>query len=91
MELQWTSKGVSDLTRLYELLARMNRSTAARTVQQLTAAPQVLLTNPRIGERLDEFAPRDVRRLLVGGYEIRYEISGTTIYLLRLWHSREHR
>lgn len=91
MELQWTSKAVSDLAVLYEFLALVNRPAAARTVQQLTAAPQVLLTNPRIGERLDEFEPRDVRRLLVGGYEIRYEISGTTIYLLRLWHSREHR
>lgn len=91
MELQWTNKAVSDLARLYEFLALVNRPAAARTVQQLTAAPQVLLTNPRIGERLDEFEPRDVRRLLVGGYEIRYEISGATIYLLRLWHSREHR
>ncbi|WP_225772929.1 type II toxin-antitoxin system RelE/ParE family toxin [Pseudomonas sp. Marseille-Q5115] len=91
MELQWTSKAVSDLARLYEFLALVNRPAAGRTVQQLTAAPLTLLTNPRIGERLDEFEPRDVRRLLVGSYEIRYEIAGATIYLLRLWHSREHR
>lgn len=91
MELQWTNKALSDLARLYEFLALVNRPAAARTVQQLTAAPLVLLTNPRIGERLDEFEPRDVRRLLVGAYEIRYEISDATLYLLRLWHSREHR
>ena len=28
---------------------------------------------------------------LVGKYEIRYEIQASTIYLLRLWHTREDR
>ncbi|MEH6499586.1 MAG: type II toxin-antitoxin system RelE/ParE family toxin [Pseudoalteromonas distincta] len=91
MELKWTSKALSDLTRLYEFLAVVNQSAAARTTQQLTAAPTSLLVNPRIGERLEEFEPRDVRRILVGHYEMRYEIVGSTIYLLRLWHTRENR
>jgi len=51
----------------------------------------MLLTNPRIGEQLFEFNPREVRRLLVGGYEIRYEIQESTVYVLRLWHTREDR
>jgi hypothetical protein len=50
-----------------------------------------LLVNPRIGERLEEFEPRDVRRILIGHYELRYEIQSSTIYLLRLWHTREYR
>jgi plasmid stabilization system protein ParE len=50
-----------------------------------------LLANPRIGERLDEFKPREVRRILVGHYEVRYEIQDLTIYVLRLWHTREDR
>jgi len=91
MELQWTSKALSDLSRLYEFLAAVNQPAAARTVKQLTTAPTTLLANPRIGERLDEFDPRDVRRLLVGHYEMRYEIRGSNIYLLRLWHTREDR
>lgn len=91
MELKWTSKGLSDLARLYDFLAVVNRSAAARTVQTLTTAPSALLVNPRIGERLDEFEPREVRRILVGRYEMRYEIQNSTIYVLRLWHSREDR
>lgn len=91
MELKWTSKALSDLARLYEFLAPVNQPAAARTVQQLTAAPITLLTNPRIGELLEEFEPRDVRRILVGHYEMRYEITDSTIYLLRLWHTREDR
>lgn len=91
MELKWTSKALSDLTRLYEFLAAANQSAAARTVQSLTAAPVSLLANPRIGERLEEFEPREVRRILIGRYEIRYEIQASTIYVLRLWHTREDR
>lgn len=91
MELKWTSKALLDLARLFEFLAVVNRPAAARTVQSLTQAPTALLSNPRIGERVDEFEPRDVRRLLVGHYEMRYEIQGSTIYILRLWHVREDR
>ncbi len=91
MKLKWTSKALSDLARLYEFLAVVNQAAAARTVQTLTGAPTSLLRHSRIGELLEEFAPREVLRLLVGQYEIRYEIQGTTIYVLRLWHTREER
>jgi plasmid stabilization system protein ParE len=91
MELKWTSKALSDLARLYEFLAPVNRSAAARTVQSLTAAPARILEHPRIGEKLEEFEPREVRRVLVGSYEMRYEIQASTLYVLRLWHTREDR
>ena len=91
MELKWTSKALSDLARLYEFLAPVNKSAAAHTVQSLSSAPETLLENSRIGERLEEFDPREVRRIFVGHYEMRYEIQESTIYLLRLWHTRENR
>jgi plasmid stabilization system protein ParE len=91
MELKWTSNALSDVARLYAFLATVNQSAAVHTVQQLIAAPATLLANPRIGERLEEFDPRDVRRILIGHYELRYEIRHSTLYLLRLWHTREHR
>ena len=90
-ELKWTSKALSDLARLYEFLAPVNRAAAARTVQSLSTAPTNLLGNPRIGEKLEEFDPREVRRILVSHYEMRYEIQESTIYVLRLWHTREQR
>jgi plasmid stabilization system protein ParE len=91
MELKWTSKALSDLARLYEFLALVNQSAAAHAIKSLTAAPTGLLINPRIGERLDEFLRREVRRILVGKYEVRYEIQERMIYILRLWHTREDR
>ena len=91
MKLQWTSKALSDLARLYEFLAPVNKHAAARTVQALTAAPARLLEQPRLGEKLDEFEPREVRRILAGQYEMRYEIQASTLYVLRIWHTRENR
>lgn len=60
-------------------------------VQQLARAPDRLRTFPRPGERLDAYAPRAVRRIIVGNYEVRYEIANADIFILRLWHSRESR
>jgi plasmid stabilization system protein ParE len=91
MELRWTSKALSDLTRLHEFLAMVNKPAAKRAVLSLTAASAGLIVNPRIGERLEEFEPREIRRILVGHYEIRYEIIASKLYLLRLWHTREER
>lgn len=91
MRLQWTASALADITRLYDFLAPLNQAVAARTVQSLTAAPNTLLSNPYMGKPLDEFAPRQVRRLIVGQYELRYEIVDDTIYILRLWHTREDR
>lgn len=42
-------------------------------------------------EQLFQFEPREVRRIFAGEYEIRYELNGQTIYVLRLWHTRENR
>jgi plasmid stabilization system protein ParE len=91
MKVQWTSKALSDLVRLHEFLAPVNKPAAARAVQQLAASANKLTINPRIGERLEEFEPREVRRILVGRYGVRYEIQESTIYVLRLWHTREDR
>lgn len=91
MELKWTGKGISDLARLYDFLAPVNPAAAARVVVSLTAAPSGLRANPRIGERLEEFDAREVRRIIVGNYEMRYEIQDDIIYILRIWHTREDR
>ncbi len=91
MEIKWTSKALSDINRLYEFLAPADATAAAKIVRSLASAPDILLDQPRLGERLDAFEPREVRRLLVGSYEMRYEIQEYTLYVLRIWHTREKR
>jgi plasmid stabilization system protein ParE len=87
MELKWTIRALSDLSRLYEFLAPVSKQAAARIVQLLAGAPARLKDHPRIGEKLDEFEPREVRRILVNHYEIRYEIQKSEIYVLGIWHT----
>jgi len=91
MKIKWTSKALSDLVGLYEFLSLKNKEAAAHTVQSLSAAPDRLLDKARIGEKLDEFDPREVRRIIVGQYEMRYEIQESIIVVLRIWHTREDR
>ena len=91
MKLQWTTSANQDLVRLHAFLHPVNPLAAIQIVQQLVAAAEQLLTYPQLGERLVEFSPRNVRRLIVGDYEMRYELADTAIFVLRLWHGRENR
>ncbi len=91
MKLAWARRALADLVRLHDFLAPVNERAAAKLVQSLVAAPKKLTEHPRLGERLQEFQPREVRRLLVGSYEMRYEIRNGTILLLNNWHTREKR
>jgi plasmid stabilization system protein ParE len=92
MKITWTRAAMGDLGRLYEFLRPVNPPAAARVVQRLTDAPDLLKNQPKIGTKLMEFEPREVRYILVGDYELRYEIADEgDIWILRLWHTREFR
>ncbi len=91
MKVQWTGKASSDLVRLYEHLRPVAPAAAARVVEQLAHAPDRLAEYPRLGEKLEAYALREVRRIIVGNYEMRYEIAAGAIIILRLWHGRESR
>jgi plasmid stabilization system protein ParE len=89
--LLWTSKACSDLVRFYEFLRPVNEAAAARIVRQLVAGAKRIPGQPRLGVRLREFEPKEVRRVLVGDYEIRYELTERDVFVLRIFHAREDR
>ncbi|MEW6679072.1 MAG: type II toxin-antitoxin system RelE/ParE family toxin [Pseudomonadota bacterium] len=92
MKIRWTRTALGDLGRVYDFLCPVNQQAAARVVQRLTDGPDLLLAQPRIGTRLPEFEPSEVRAILIGDYEMRYQISsGNVIWILRIWHTREFR
>ena len=91
MKLKWSKEAVADIARLYDFLATVNPTAAARAVQTLTVAPRQLFDRPQSGRHLDQYLPREVRRIIVGNYEMRYELVGSTVYILRVWHTRELR
>ena len=91
MEVKWTTSAHRDLIRLHDFLAPVNKSAAKKAVKQLVDEAKLLQSHPLLGVELDAYAPRNVRRLVIGDYEVRYEVTETVLYVLRLWHTREDR
>lgn len=91
MALRWTASARSDLVRLHEFLVSVNPRAAALAVRHIVAGVGRIPRHPRLGQRLRQFAGREVRRVLIGDYEIRYELAGKDVFLLRIFHSREDR
>ncbi len=91
MEVKWTTSANRDLIRLHDFLAPVNKSAAKKAVKQLVDEAKLLQSHPLLGVELDAYAPRNVRRLVIGDYEVRYEVTETVLYVLRLWHTKEDR
>lgn len=91
MALRWTTSAREDLARLYEFLEPANPGAAAQAIRQIVTGAKRIPGRPRLGQRLREFAPREVRRILIGDYEIRYELTARDVFVLRIFHVREDR
>jgi len=50
-----------------------------------------LAAHPRIGERIPDYEPREVRRLIAGTYEVHYELTANDANILRVLHTRQER
>ncbi len=77
--------------RLHEFLVSVNPRVANRVIQQIVTEAKLLLTHPFIGSALNTYVPRNVRQLIIGDYELRYEVTDTVLYVLRIWHTKENR
>lgn len=91
MIVEWADEALGDVERLYSFLAAVDVNAATNVAKELESAPDRLVFHPRIGARLEGFNPREVRRIIVRKYELRYEILGDVIYIVRIFHSREDR
>lgn len=91
MALRWTRLAYADLLRIHEFLEPVNPVAAARSVRAVVARVRRIPAQPRLGEIVAGFGKREVRRVLVEKYEVRYEIAGTDICVLRIFHMREDR
>lgn len=91
MRVIWSPEANDDLDRVGDFLGSVAPDAATKAVISLSRAPDRLLNFPRIGARLDGFNPREVRRLIVGNYEMRYEVQVDVIYIVRIFHTREDR
>jgi plasmid stabilization system protein ParE len=91
MKVVWTEDVHRDLLRLDAFLSALDVRAALCVVDDIYAAAQRLRQYPEMGTRLDRYAGRDVRRLVIGDYELRYERTGDALYMLHAWHVKEDR
>lgn len=92
MQITWTRRASADSARVYRFNVRVVDEGFAKDIaKMLNDAPKMLRSMPRMGERLHQYDPREVHRIFVGDYEVRYEIKGETIFIIRLWSTREDR
>jgi addiction module RelE/StbE family toxin len=91
LKIRWTPEAAADLARIYEFLGTFHPEGALRVVRSLRAAVDQLAIHPRLGTRLDGFDGSEVRRLIVGNYEMRYRVVEEAIQILRFFHTREDR
>jgi plasmid stabilization system protein ParE len=82
MKFEWAIPARDDVRRLYNFLAQKNESAAAKVVRSLVDAPTTLLLNPRRGEIVVDYEPREVRRCIIGSYEMHYELKGDSLIIL---------
>lgn len=92
MKLQRTLKALADLARVHGHVVPSRPYPAGHfvadaTLRSLASAAGRLVASPNAGDALDQFAPRQVRQLVVGRYELRYEVGSEAIVILRLWRS----
>ena len=81
MALRWAQAAYADLRRIHEFLEPVNAVAAAHVVRAVASRVRRIPAQPRLGEKLTGFGERDVRRVLVQRYEVRYEIVESDIYV----------
>ena len=89
--IKWTKSAERDIEKIYDFLVRSNPRAAVHTVKLLIEGIEKIDDFPQLGIRLDGFTSREVRRIIIDDYEIRYELTRNAIFVLRLWHAREDR
>jgi len=88
--LRWTSAAYGDLKRIHEFLLPVNpplRRARFAPWSHGEAHPGAATT----WDKVSGFEPREVRRVLIQRYEVRYEVAGSHIIVLRVFHTREDR
>jgi plasmid stabilization system protein ParE len=91
MIIRWSFEARDDVDRLADFIAAYDLNLACEIEQELEQAPKKLLDFPRRGSRLSQYDPREVREFRIRKYLLRYELAGTDIFVLRLFHAREDR
>jgi toxin ParE1/3/4 len=89
MKLSFSELSVDDLVRLRKFVADSSGD-PQRVSKQLIGLIRKLLCAPQIGRLIPEL-PGEIREMVFGKYIVRYAVIDDQVYILRIWHGREHR
>ena len=90
MKLQFSRAALNDLIRLREFIAQKNPVAAQQVSKRLLGAINNLADSPRLGRPVEGFH-EEIRELIFGRYVVRYQVNGSMLYILRVWHGKEER
>ncbi len=89
--IDWSAAARRDLFRLEAFLRPVNPKAGARVVRMLVDAVARLPEFPHIAPQVETYEGRDIRSLVIGDYNLHYEVKADVISIVRIWHAREDR
>ena len=91
MTVLWSEESLADMERIFEFHAKFSIPVAMRVMSMIRRATNLPTVFPQAGRSCIQYNPRDVRDLVVGDYQLRYEVAGKAIRVVRVWHCKEER
>jgi toxin ParE1/3/4 len=87
MKIQWSEIAASDLTDIYDYIARDVPYYAEQFIDRLIEAVGALDDHPQLGRHVPEAENRaDVRELIFRGYRVIYLVQPQQIFILTVLH-----
>jgi len=92
MKIFYSPESVNDLICLRKFIEVENPLAAQRVAIAIKKGINQLKTFPYLGVEVPQAPnPEMIRDLIIGKYIVRYLIRTNDIYILRVWHHKEHR
>jgi plasmid stabilization system protein ParE len=91
MRLIWTHSASADLHRIHRFLSAYSVRAATERIRRIRAGALRLEEMPRMGVRIENIIEPETRRIFVADCEVRYELVGEQVIILRVFHTRENR
>lgn len=91
MKIKYSPESINDLERLVNFVENKNPLAARRIAIDLLEAMQKIKQFPQIGLPVSSAKSRNqIRDLYIQKYTVRYLITNTVVYILRVWHNKEN-
>ena len=92
-EVVWLPEALDDVARLRGFLQEQSPIAAKRAAQTLLEGADLLADHPELGRQMGDGTGRRelFRPFGTGGYVLRYLIANQTVFIIRVWHTKEWR